>query len=781
MPAPDSRPAAARITGRRLVQWYAAIAAGVLLVLAIAYVLFLVQTSPGVDDLRQAEAIQPTVLLSHDGKPIASYQREKQQPVPLERISKHVIDALIATEDQRFWRHHGIDWRRTIGAAWYTLRGDTQGGSTITQQLARNLCPDDIGRERTLHRKLKEIVTAVRIERTYGKRDILENYLNTAPFLYNVVGIEMAARTYFDTSAAKLDVLQSATLIGMLKGTHYYNPVIHPDRARKRRNVVLAQMVKQQLLTEAEHQALRSRPLAVRLNRNASARGDAPHFAAHARKWLIEWADEHDYNLYADGLQVQTTIDSRLQAAAAEALGRQAAALQVVADVEWSASRPPVVSASTEAYAKARSRVDPFGWFWSSRRDLVADFIRESPDFKKAVEETGSESAAFRKLAGDAEWMARLRADKTRLEAGFVAVDPASGEVRAWVGSRDFDREEYDHVAQAARQPGSTFKPIVYGAALERGFGIDRPYVDAPIEVRMGDGSVWRPTDVDASSGRTMTLREGLVYSKNTITAQVMQDVGIAPVVDLARAMGVDRSKLDPVLSLALGTSPVTLLEMASAYATIAAEGTYRKPSWVRRISDRHGRVLAEFAPEPPERALSQQSAFDLTDMMRGVVDRGTGTQARSRFGITADVAGKTGTTQNNTDGWFILMHPQLVAGAWVGFNDPRVTMRSDQWGTGGRNAVLLVGDFFRTALQGGLVDPKAKFAAPRRPPPEPPAPAWINEGSSAHERDADSDSGLPESQGREALDRPWQRTRLAPPVRRQEAQPAPEPAMRLE
>jgi penicillin-binding protein 1A len=297
-------------------------------------------------------------------------------------------------------------------------------------------------------------------------------------------------------------------------------------------------------------------------------------------------------------------------------------------------------------------------------------------------------------------------------------MDPNSGEIKAWVGSRDFGREQFDHVAQATRQPGSTFKPIVYGAALEKGLSPDHPYLDAVLNIKAGDGTVWRPTDMSGTTGRQMTLRDGLVFSKNTITAQVMQDVGVSGIVKLARDMGVRQSKLDSVPSLALGTSPVTLLEMVSTYSTIAAQGEYRKPVFVKSITDRNGQVLATFGGEAPQRAMSQASAVTLIDMMRGVINRGTGTGVRYRFGINADVAGKTGTTQNNADGWFILMHPGLVAGAWVGFNDTRVTMRSNYWGQGGHNAILVVGDFFKTVLDSGKLDSQALFPGGRKPAP---------------------------------------------------------------
>jgi penicillin-binding protein 1A len=330
--------------------------------------------------------------------------------------------------------------------------------------------------------------------------------------------------------------------------------------------------------------------------------------------------------------------------------------------------------------------------------------------------------------------MRQLKASKSRLEAGFLAMDPATGEIKAWVGSRDFEKEQYDHVAQAARQPGSTFKPIVYAAALEKGLAPDHAYLDAVTTIRFNDGTIWRPTDNSGTTGRQLTLRDGLVFSKNTITAQVVRDIGVAPVVKLAQDLGVRTSKLAPVPSIALGSSPVTLLEMVNAYSTIAAQGEYRKPVFVRRITDRNGQVIADFASQTPQRVLSQESAVTLIDMMRGVINRGTGTGIRYRFGITADVAGKTGTTQNNADGWFILMHPNLVAGAWVGFNDNRVTMRSNYWGQGGHSAILLVGDFFKSALDSGKVSVDALFPGGRKPEPvtrheEPPPEEEMEEG----------------------------------------------------
>ncbi|MEO7401180.1 MAG: transglycosylase domain-containing protein, partial [Polaromonas sp.] len=366
--------------------------------LMLLYVLVLIPFTPGIGDLRKAKSETPSVLLASDGTVLAEYRRINRQWVTLDRISPNVVNALIATEDHRFYEHHGIDFRRTAGAVLATVSGDLQGGSTITQQLARNLYPEEIGRATSITRKVKEAITALKIEAVYSKKEILETYLNTVPFLYNAFGIEMAARTYFDKSADQLDVLESATLIGMLKGTSYYNPVQNPERALQRRNLVLAQMARYGKLDPARLDALAKRPLKLDFERQTEALGPAPHVAQHLRKWLIAWADRKGFNIHTDGLRVRTTLDAKIQQAANQAVARQMAQLQKLAD--------------------------------------------------------------GRRKAGQ---------ERPVLQAGFLALDPRSGAVRAWVGSRDFAQEQFDHVSQARRQPGSTFKPFVYGAAFMLG------------------------------------------------------------------------------------------------------------------------------------------------------------------------------------------------------------------------------------------------------------------------------------------------------------------------
>ena len=678
------------------------IAVGAVPVLLAGYVLALIPFTPSTADLMNAKSAKPSVVMSADGVELAVFKRADRDRVLLANISPNVVQALIATEDRRFYDHHGIDFRRTVGAVLQTFTGDLQGGSTLTQQLARNLYPESIGRAPTLTRKLKEAITAVKIEAVYSKDEILQTYLNTVPFLYNAFGIDMAARTYFDKSADKLDVLEAATLVGMLKGTSYYNPVLKPERALARRNTVLAQMVKVDQLTAAQFEQLKGQPLKVEFERQTEQLGPAPHFAQQMRRWLIEWADRNDYNIYADGLVLHTTLDSRLQDIANAAVIAQGDRLQKIADSD---------SRLTAGWTAKKGQ----------NRDLVLALVRDSREYKAARSAATGDEEALAPLLADADFMQKLRTDKTRVQTGFMAVNPTNGQVLAWVGSRGFQQDQFDHVAQARRQPGSTFKPFVYGAAFQNGAKPTDALFDQLLNVPQADGTLWQPTDGSGVTGELMSLRRGLAYSKNTITAQVMMQVGPPKVAALARAMGVRQSTLDEVPSLALGTSPVTLKEMVSAYATLANDGRYNAPMLITRVADRNGKTLEVLSAPLTETAMPADTAQTLLDVLRAAIDQGTGGAIRSRYGIRADVAGKTGTTQNNTDGWFILMHPQLVAGAWAGFNDNRITM-GDRWGPGAQSALPMVGSFFQGAIKGKLIDVKAQFNAPRQvevvPPP---------------------------------------------------------------
>ena len=684
--------------------------------LMLLYVLTLYAFTPSIGDIRKSREEYPSVVMSSDGKELAVFKRANRDWVKLADISPLAIQALLATEDHRFYDHHGIDFSRTVSAVLNTLQGDTQGGSTLTQQLARNLYPEEIGREQTVTRKIKEAITALKIEAIYSKDEILESYLNSVSFLYNAWGIESAARTYFDKPSKNLNELEAATLVGMLKGTSYYNPVLNPERALQRRNTVLSQMVKHGKLGADKYDRLKAQPMKLDFARLPEFNGAAPHVAEHLRRWLFEWADKHDYNIYGDGLVVKTTIDSRMQAMANEAVKRQGDALQAVADVEWSRSATPTFGTDPQAYLAQRNKAQAFDHFWTTNKPLVTAWVKDSTEFKQAREQGLKEDEALEQLRANNDFMANLRKQKTMLQAGFLAIEPTTGHIKAWVGSRDYNEDKFDHVQQARRQPGSTFKPFVYGAAFEMGIPPNETLVDGPVAIQIDKNQVWRPGDVGgAPTNAPMTLREGLARSKNTITAQLMMRVGPDRVAALAKAMGVRQSKLAAVPSLALGTSPVTLKEMVASFSTIANGGNYIEPVLVTAIEDRQKNVLQTFHAQAAEPALSNQAAMTLLDVLRGTIDQGTAVGLKPRFKLTGDLAGKTGTTQDNTDGWFILMHPNLVAGAWMGFNDNRVTMRSEYWGQGSHNALLVVGDFMQQTTRASLVNQAATFAAPRQ------------------------------------------------------------------
>ncbi len=536
---------------------------GILLTLAalpalfLLYVLALVPFTPGIGDIRKARVDRPALIVSADGKLIDEFKPSNREWVSLGQISPHMVEALIATEDRRFREHFGIDWMRTASAALHTFSGDRQGGSTITQQLARNLYPEEVGRAPTLARKLREAITAFKIEAVYSKDQILETYLNTVPFLYNAYGVEMAARTYFGKSAHQLDILESATLVGMLKANSTYNPVLNPERAVQRRNTVLGQMNKYGKLKPDAYNWLTRQPLNVNFTLQTAQPGAAPHFSAQLRKWLIAWADRNGYNIYADGLVVRTTLDSRLQAMATQAVDWQANQLQGVANAAWN----------------ERTGCWP-------GNELFQAFIRQSPDYRAARDAGQSDLAALRKLGTNPTFVRALCRSKTQVQAGFVAIDPRNGDIKAWVGSRNFSDTPFDHVQQARRQPGSTFKPFVYGAAFADGARPTDTIVDRNVAIPLTGNAVWRPTDAEPPTGRPMTLRDALANSRNRITAQLMQKERPEKVARLARAMGVRESPLEAVPSLALGTSPVTLKEMVSAYSTIVNRAPISSRAW---------------------------------------------------------------------------------------------------------------------------------------------------------------------------------------------------------
>ncbi len=659
-----------------------------------SYCLLLFMLTPSVGDLMSESSDRPSRIMSADGVELASLRRSDKHWVSLADVSPYVIDALISTEDHRFFQHNGVDVKRTLSSIYHTAIGDRQGGSTIPQQLARVAYPKRVGRSISINRKLKEVVTAIKIETSFSKQEILEIYLNYIPFIYQATGIEMGARTYFNKSASELNLLESATLVGVLKGTSYYNPKRHPDRARSRRNIVLAQMAKHGRLDTDLLELLQARPLRLNFRRQSIFTSQASHFVRRVQQDAMEWAEVNGLDLYRDGLLIQTTLDSRLQEYANQSSRKWMPALQAVVDVEWSAKKNTFLSTKTTPYQKKAEKVEGFAHFWDKKASLLDRLIKQTDRYRSG---SGPKEARLAELKTDESFVDSLKIAASRLQMGFVAIDPHSGQVKAWVGSRNYRTDQYDHVAMAKRQVGSIFKPFVYAAALRKGYQPYHQYENGGIRrefrfARAGDG---RDDEV--------TLAKALAKSNNEVTKYLMDDVGPSSAATLAKRMGIRDSELREVQSLALGTSEASLLEMVSSYSTIANRGEYVRPYWIRSISSSAGEVLFEQRGER-EQVLNEDISDQLTDMMRGVVDFGTASDVRNRFGLTQDFAGKTGTTQNNADGWFIQMHPNLVAGSWIGFNEPSIHFRSDYWGSGGHNALRVVADFYKFSFAGNAI-----------------------------------------------------------------------------
>lgn len=662
------------------------------------YILTLIPSLPTFEQLENPDVDRSTILYTADGKLLTRFSRQDRTPVSLDSVSAYVVDALVATEDYRFYDHWGIDLVRLGSSAIKTILGDRQGGSTITQQLARNLYVQ-IGSDISITRKIREAMTALQLERNYAKREILEMYLNTVPFGYNSFGIATAAQTYFGKSALDLNLGESAVLVGILKGTSFYNPKRHPDRATARRNIVLTQMVRYGNLDPDVAAAAKKDTLRLSFRRLTHTDNLAPYFAERVRLWLRDWAKQTGSNIYTDGLVVYTTLDSRLQAHAQQAVKRQLDGLQAVVDVNWSSARSGVKEFTIFddfVRIKDEGNFEPFGLFWEANPEKEEAMIRESRIFRAMVKSGSSETEALTTLKNRSGFRDSLRTDKSRLEAGLVVIDPVSRHIKAWVGGRNYEIDKYDHVAVARRQAGSTFKPFLYTAAIDNGYSPYYRLLDDSVTIELpGIQEPWKPRNShEAYTRRMMTLREALAGSINVVAARLVDEVGSEQVAKYAKLMGV-KSPLSRVHSLVLGTSDVQLLEMTNAYATIASGGFYAEPIMVTRIMDRQGNLLADF-PTNRDEVLSEETTFTMIDMLRGVINNGTGVRIRNQFAIKADVAGKTGTTQGGADGWFIMVHPQMAIGSWVGFNDQRVRFRG-WWGEGAHNALLVVGDFFQT------------------------------------------------------------------------------------
>ncbi|SMO42197.1 penicillin-binding protein 1A [Fodinibius sediminis] len=698
---------------------WSGIAGGILIILFTGFLIYLFSGLPSIQELENPKTAIASEVKSRDGVTLDRFYTENRSYVPYEDISPHVINALIATEDHRFYNHWGIDMVRTLAVPWHLLNGRVQGGSTITQQLARNLYKK-IGREFSIVRKLREMITAVEIEDNYTKREIIEMYLNTVEFPNSAFGIQSAARTHYGKDAKDLTITEAATLIGSLKGVYLYNPRINPENATARRNTVIRQLNKRAFLSDTASTQLLEKPIALDYHPPSKTRRESKYFGQYIRQQVDDWAEENGYNLDTDGLTIYTTIDSRLQRYAQQAVETKLDSIQAVFEDEWTS---------------------PNGEFldilWNRYPNFLGSLIEETDRYKNGFSKynTDQRSVVMDKLKADEAFVDSVMRDRMRLEAGFVGIDPQNGHILTWIGGSNYGNVQFDHVYQSKRQTGSTFKPFVYTVAIDNGYKPYHRFSNEPASFKQKNGNTWSLRNFGGESGGKVPLREGLARSLNNVTVALLPELAGAPgtnrledlipaarkIKQMAQNMGIDMEGVKPYPSIALGTAEVTLLDLVSAYTTFANQGVHIEPIAITRIEDKAGNVVKEYQPEFQQEVISPETAYIMIDMMRGVINGGedyygTGVRLRNSYQVKQDIAGKTGTTQNAADTWFVGVTPHIVMGAWVGGADRRIRFPvNSRTGQGARTALPMVGQFIKLASN----DPEAPWSfEPFEPPP---------------------------------------------------------------
>lgn len=648
--------------------------------------------------LKNIQHQQATQIVDKNEATIGVLFRVYRSNVAYKELPKNLIDALVATEDARFYDHNGIDYR-SLGRVLFktVLMQDRSagGGSTITQQLAKNLFPREINTKfDLLIAKMKELLTARRIESIYSKEEILLLYLNTVNFPDNTFGIGAAAQTFFSKKVSELTLTESAILIGSLKANHTYNPRLFPENSLNRRNVVLGQMRKYGKIDENAFQSAQKKPINLKYSNIQPNYGVAGYFREQVRKELMNWAIAYEkkkgkeIDIYGDGLIIHTTLDKKLQDAAEESMKKHLLSLQKVFEKEWGN-----------------------GGAWN-KYEVYSRAVKASSDYQ-ALAKSGKTENEIMQLLSKKEQRTLLSLGKSepvqvsfidsvkhslkQLQAGFVAMDAHSGDIRAYIGGIDFQHFKFDHVVQSKRQVGSTFKPFVYAAALEG--GIDPCHYFAANSVSYSDLEGWKPVNGDDEEDKylNVTMEEALRRSMNTVSVKVLEETGIRDAIDIAHKAGI-QSELPEVPSLALGTAEISMMELASAYTSFLNEGKYFSPRLITKITDAKGKVLAEFDTEESKRsAFNDETIALMLQMMQTVVNRGTASRLRWKYKIKSDIAGKTGTTQHNRDGWFVGLTPDLVSVSWVGADNGAIGFRSTAVGQGANSALPIYAGFVKT------------------------------------------------------------------------------------
>ncbi len=662
---------------------------------------------PSVEELQNPKSNLATVIYSCDGKTLGKYYAENRVNVKYYELDNDLINALISTEDARFIKHSGIDLKALGRSVSGILTGNMNkgGGSTLTQQLAKMMFPrQKLSKPKMVLQKLKEWVIAARLEKNYTKDEILSMYLNKFDFLNQAVGIKSAAQIYFNRNQDSLEIQQAAMLIGMAKNPSVFNPIKKADTTMHRRNVVMFQMVKYGVLSKQKYDSLKLLPLGVIFQPEDHNDGLAPYFREYLREYFMkDWCSKHinpetnkPYNIYRDGLKIFTTVDSRMQRCAEEAVSEHMFDLQKLFNKECKTKKN-----APFAWNVNKEQIENIMISSMKRSDRYrslknAGFSREQilEEFKKPVK------MLVYSIKGDIDTIMTpwdsIRYYKSFLHTGFVAIEPTTGYVKAWVGGVNHRHFKFDHVKVGRRQVGSTFKPFVYALAIQEGYSPCYQVPNVRTCITTPDGKEWCPdnSDGEKGTGKMITLRKALAGSVNYVSAFLIKRFGPEAVINLVRRMGIT-APIDAVPSICLGTPDISVFEMVAANATFANKGTYIQPTFITRIEDKNGKVLEEFIPTTDE-VFSEQNAFAIIQLMRGVVDYGTGSRLRGRFNLRNEIAGKTGTTQNNADGWFMGLTPELVAGCWTGGEERSVHFNSTNEGQGASMALPIWGKFFQ-------------------------------------------------------------------------------------
>jgi penicillin-binding protein 1A len=706
--------------------------------------LWLFGDMPTMSEARNTKLSVPTEIYSEDNKLLGLFYVENRSPVTFEQIDSLTVYALIATEDVRFYQHSGLDIRSLTGAIFSTITGDKRGGSTIHQQLVKNIFNTRNKKSRgllgiipglsTLIAKIKEWDTAVKLDFFFEKNEILALYLNAVDFGDNTFGIKLASEHFFSKTPDELELYESATLIGILKGTNYYSPKRRPERALERRNVVLEQMLKYKKIDSSAYLAALKMPLGLKITEINKEKSSAPYFRTMLRPRLIKWCDENGYNLFADGLKIYTTLNSEMQLIAEKAVADHLTELQRTLDADQGSYKFWFDKAIAQEKADFKKKNPKGKELPKMPSEIVLDkLIKNSPAYK-ALKEKGltygkiisilskkhqttlathyGEKPFVISTIDSVKYMSQF------LQAGLLSVDPTNLYVKAYVGGNNYNYFKFDHVIQAGRQPGSAFKPIIYASALENGYAACTTLVDKPFSIKTiinGEKANWEPQN----SNRTYTnapvnLRSALGRSINSVAIRILEDIKVDKALFTAKKLGIT-SKLDRNLSLALGTSNVTLLELTKAYVPFTNLGRSGKFVMFTKILDKNGEEVFTHVPEMAQ-VLEPAKAYEMSYLLRGSVEEGGGT-ARGLYKYDLpngnEIGGKTGTTNDYVDAWFMGITANLVTGVWVGCDDSRIHFTNGN-GAGGRAALPIFGNYMKNVYANKKIGlEKTKFPIP--------------------------------------------------------------------